>query len=1167
VCWLYYANDTAGNSAASSTYCFTVADTAPTHGSLVINSTFGSNYSTENITVYNQSTSDLDADFVKNIFNWYVNGTSMTVLNMPFESNNSGGAGKARDYSGYGNNGTVTGAFWNSSGGYDGRGAYQFDGSDDYVDMPSFTPIPSSVVSVEALVNVRTNKNWNRIVNHNWDTSVGGRWLLFSDAAGSAVFGIRDADHTQHNAAAVSALTPGRWYHLVGTYNGSNVSIYVDGVLMGSASASGGLYSSGSIDIGGKGFDHFAGAIDEVRIYNRSLSAQEIRALYENKSNLLVREELSRGSRYSACVTPNDGFVDGATLCSVNLTVLDTPPTHSAPVINSTFGTNYSYENLTVFNQSTFDYDSDRVKNIFNWFVNGTSMTVLNMPFENWGSNGTHNVSNISKDYSPYNNDGSVYSGVVWNASGGYDGRGAYVFAGAADGQNIRVPYSPVLKNNRSFTVSAWVYPHSLAGSRVVLTDGDSLVANTNFILYASFSGGGNAFFGMDMKSGSWCDSGSYGISINNWYLLTGVYDGSSATLYVNGVNRSSGSCASLPDIDTTGLYVGSWANGDGEFDGVIDEVMFFNRSLSGGEVRALYENKSNLLVREELSRGSRYSACVTPNDGFVDGSTLCSVNLTVLDSPPTHLTPVINSTFGTNTSSENITVFNQSTFDYDSDRVKNIYNWFVNGTSITVLNMPFENWGTNGTHNVSNISKDYSGFGNNGTVNGATWNSSGGFDGRGAYVFDGDDDYISIPNVNISSGSFTLSGWVKRFTLTQYGAFMGYNNNHRILISSSGQLLTQFGGNFFSTGVVPLNVWTHICYTYDSVADKEYFYIGGVNDSVHVPTSAPIWNASFLIGQYDGVNYKFNGTIDDVMIFNRSLSAEEVKALYENKSNVLVSQELSVGSNYSACITPNDGYVDGITLCSLNLTVKAVPNSAPTAPVLLLPLENSTTINRTPEFTWNNSFDADGNNLTYEFLLDDNNLFNNLEINKTLNKTDDLNTTYGVELELDVDTVYFWKVRAFDGLLYSDYSATYNFTLESYLAISLLINNVSFGGLANGATANTTEFSPRPFDAENAGNIIANVTITADRLFNSVDYPSEFYQFKIAENETGAFNAPLSMTSWANFTNVSSSDDVFNLDWHDFKDDFLTHVLVRVPQFELAGERSSIVTFTIQEG
>ena len=63
-----------------------------------------------------------------------------------------------------------------------------------------------------------------------------------------------------------------------------------------------------------------------------------------------------------------------------------------------------------------------------------------------------------------------------------------------------------------------------------------------------------------------------------------------------------------------------------------------------------------------------------------------------------------------TNTTTENLTVhFTQ--FDADVDSVVNITDWKINGTSIAVLNMPFENHS-----NAANNATDYSIFENNGT-------------------------------------------------------------------------------------------------------------------------------------------------------------------------------------------------------------------------------------------------------------------------------------------------------------------------------------------------------------------------------------------------------------------------------------------------------------------
>jgi len=105
---------------------------APVAGNLTINSSSNTNTSSENLTLYWDIT-DTDGDDVKNITNWLLNGTSIAVLNMPFENASGNQSG---DYSGYENNATlVSGPTWNATGGYDGNGAYEFDGNEDFINI------------------------------------------------------------------------------------------------------------------------------------------------------------------------------------------------------------------------------------------------------------------------------------------------------------------------------------------------------------------------------------------------------------------------------------------------------------------------------------------------------------------------------------------------------------------------------------------------------------------------------------------------------------------------------------------------------------------------------------------------------------------------------------------------------------------------------------------------------------------------------------------------------------------------------------------------------------------------------------------------------------------------------------------------------------------------
>jgi hypothetical protein len=82
-------------------------------------------------------------------------------------------------------------------------------------------------------------------------------------------------------------LVAGTWYHYVGVYNGATVSAYLNGVQVASAAFAGGAIAAGTgpgINIARNptyGSDFFDGAIYDVRIYERALSAAEILALYQ----------------------------------------------------------------------------------------------------------------------------------------------------------------------------------------------------------------------------------------------------------------------------------------------------------------------------------------------------------------------------------------------------------------------------------------------------------------------------------------------------------------------------------------------------------------------------------------------------------------------------------------------------------------------------------------------------------------------------------------------------------------------------------------------------------------------------------------------------------------------------------------------------------------------
>jgi len=138
----------------------------------------------------------------------------------------------------------------------------------------------------------------------------------------------------------------------------------------------------------------FNGTIDDVRIWNVALSQEQVVALYNNRTDLIVSQETSKGEVWSGCITPNDAYVDGLRNCSQNLTILN-----SVPSTNVTLGSvNLNYSNADIFVNWSFN-DNDSEVEFFNeikWTKNGELQSLNNnswVEFENITAGEIWNVS------------------------------------------------------------------------------------------------------------------------------------------------------------------------------------------------------------------------------------------------------------------------------------------------------------------------------------------------------------------------------------------------------------------------------------------------------------------------------------------------------------------------------------------------------------------------------------------------------------------------------------------------------------------------------------------------------------------------------------------------------------------------------------------------------
>lgn len=195
----------------------------------------------------------------------------------------------AKDFAGD-NDGTIFGNSIFIEGRNNIGKALSFDGVVDYVDCGDDTSLditdeitvsawvkPTNTISPESIIMTRTNAggdstNW-RFMAKVYGGNAGVNW------------GFR-VDPSDDESVANSELISGNWYHLTVTYDGATVRFYLNGVADGTDSQTLALGTSHPVKIArgiGSAQNHFNGIIDEVMIYNRVLSGEEVEELYESQ--------------------------------------------------------------------------------------------------------------------------------------------------------------------------------------------------------------------------------------------------------------------------------------------------------------------------------------------------------------------------------------------------------------------------------------------------------------------------------------------------------------------------------------------------------------------------------------------------------------------------------------------------------------------------------------------------------------------------------------------------------------------------------------------------------------------------------------------------------------------------------------------------------------------
>ena len=231
------------------------------------------------------------------------------------------------------------------------------------------------------------------------------------------------------------------------------------------------------------------------------------------------------------------------------------------------------------------------------------------------------------------------------------------------------------------------------------------------------------------------------------------------------------------------------------------------------------------------------------------------------------------------------------------------------------------------------------------------------------ALRFDGIDDYVKITDSALlepKTGVFSVTAWIKpdsiKSTPGNGTASILYKGNSSIFNCGPGnehwRLVTRgVFGNVLEyvacdasgyktlqarTNTIPVGVWTHVVAVHDVAAspDTVTFYINGKQTPTTYITQHDITDASYVgdlrIGSLFNYHF-FNGAIDEVGIWNKGLSQEEVKDMYQRHTNYLLTFASDMDTGWELYTVKTDGSAGPVKLFELTTADSRWPAWAPT--------------------------------------------------------------------------------------------------------------------------------------------------------------------------------------------------------------------------------------------
>jgi hypothetical protein len=372
------------------------------------------------------------------------------------------------------------------------------------------------------------------------------------------------------NLTGTTVLAIGTWYQVTCTVSGNLVRIYVNGVLdaIGTRSGTPGTSTEPLTFALAPGQTDFNGRLDDVRIYNRTISDVEIAYLAAGNAPIANVPFRVRGDLALAAASPASFTAPSTTL------QLDGRFNHTGSM---TFSHNSGTVLLTATTATSHTFGGSSLNKVV---VNDGLIGYWPMD-ENSGV--------ALSDRSGYDQTGAFGNPPTWTTSSAplaSSNPSALSFNGT--NSFTSVPWNSRFDLPGDLTVAFWAYRAAGSSTWTRMVGKGTGATTVNYGVWTGPAIGYKAYFQQYTAAGgvSINLTGTTPLAIGTWYHIACTVTGNTVRIYINGVLDATGTRTAVPGMSTDPLVFGGYSGSF--FNGSLDDVRLYNRAIASTEIASL---------------------------------------------------------------------------------------------------------------------------------------------------------------------------------------------------------------------------------------------------------------------------------------------------------------------------------------------------------------------------------------------------------------------------------------------------------------------------------------------------------------------------------------------------------------------------------------------------